>query len=398
MEQVFGAPNFIANVIWQKVFSPKSTAQHFSDDHEYVVCFALNKAIWRPNPVPRSVAQDNAYKNPDKDSRGPWTSGDLSARNFYSKGTYPITCPSGRVVAGPPPGNYWRFAEARFFELDLDKRIWWGKSGDNIPRLKRFLTDVKQGVVPQTLWKYEEVGHTQDAKKEIHDILQFENTADVFSTPKPVALMERIMRIATKPGDIILDFFAGSGTTAQAVLNLNKEDGGNRRFILVSSTEATSDAPDKNLCRDVCAERVRRVITGYDNKKGEAVAPLGGDFAYLRCRRIPAATVFRSIQHAQIWTALQLIHEVALLPYQASLTMQTAEGKRGLVIYLPKVSNAVLDALQATIQLAAQAVVYSWQPALLAQRLTDPRLAFEPIPAFLVNRFGARSAAKGGRP
>jgi adenine-specific DNA-methyltransferase len=112
--------------------------------------------------------------------------------------------------------------------------------------------------------------HTQDAKQEIHDILQFENTTDVFSTPKPVALMERIMRIATKPGDIVLDFFAGSGTTAQAVLNLNKEDGGNRRFILVSSTEATAETPDKNLCRDVCAERVRRVITGYTNKKGEA--------------------------------------------------------------------------------------------------------------------------------
>jgi len=399
MEQVFGAANFVANVIWQKVFSPKGTAQHFSDDHEYIVCFALNKSVWRPNPMPRSLAQDKAYKNPDKDQRGPWTSGDLSARNFYSKGTYPITCPSGRVVAGPPPGNYWRFAEKKFLELDRDNRIWWGKGGDNIPRLKRFLSDVQWGVVPQTLWKYEEVGHTQDAKKEIHDILQFENTADVFSTPKPVALMERIMRIATKPGDIVLDFFAGSGTTAQAVLNLNKEDGGNRRFILVSSTEATAEAPDKNLCRDVCAERVRRVIAGYDNKKEQAVAGLGGGFVYLRCRRIPAATVFRGIQHAQVWTALQLIHDVALTPYQVALPMQMANGQRGLVIYLPKLNDTVLDDLQSAIHAAGQAVVYSWQPALLAQRLTDPRVAYEPIPAFLVNRFGARSSATTrGRP
>ena len=97
------------------------------------------------------MAQDKAYKNPDKDPRGPWTSGDLSARNFYSKGTYSITCPSGRVVAGPPPGNYWRFAEEKFLELDRDNRIWWGKDGDNIPRLKRFLSDVQRGVVPQTL-------------------------------------------------------------------------------------------------------------------------------------------------------------------------------------------------------------------------------------------------------
>ena len=396
MEQVFGAANFIANVIWQKVYSPKSTAQHFSDDHEYIVCFALNKNVWRPNPMPRSMDQDKAYKNLDKDPRGPWKAGDMSARNFYSKGTYPITCPSGRVVAGPPPGNYWRFAEEKFLELDRDKRIWWGKDGNNVPAFKRFLTDVQQGVVPQTLWQYNEVGHTQDAKKEIHDILQFENSADVFSTPKPVALMERIMRIATKPGDIVLDFFAGSGTTAQAVLNLNKEDGGKRRFILVSSTEATAESPDKNLCRDVCAERVRRVVAGYTTKKGEATAALGGGFAYLRCRRIPAATVFRGIQHTEIWTALQLIHEVALMPYQASLPLQTAQGKRSVVIYLPKVSDAMLEALQTAIHGAGQVVVYSWQPALLAQRLTDSRVSFEPIPAFLVNRFGARAGGKPG--
>jgi adenine-specific DNA-methyltransferase len=398
MEQVFFSENFIANIIWQKVFSPKSTAQHFSDDHEYIVCFALNKSVWRPNPVPRSVAQDKAYKNPDKDVRGPWTSGDLSARNFYSKGTYPITCPSGRVVAGPPPGNYWRFSEERFLQLDRDNRIWWGKDGDNIPRFKRFLSDVQQGVVPQTLWKYEEVGHTQDAKQEIHDILRFENTSDVFSTPKPVALIERIMRIATKPGDIVLDFFAGSGTTAQAVLNLNKEDGGDRRFILVSNSEATKAAPNKNLCRDVCAERVRRVIAGYTTKKGESIAGLGGGFAYLRCRRIPSATVFRGIQHAEVWTSLQLIHDVPLSPYQTALPMQKAEGKRGLIIYLPKVTDAMMDTLQTAILGVGHAVIYSWQPAILTQRLIDPRVSFEPIPAFLVNRFGARSTAKGGRP
>ncbi len=398
MEQIFGAANFIANVIWQKVYSPKGTAQHFSDDHEYIVCYALNKAVWRPNPMPRSAAQDKAYKNPDDDPRGPWKAGDFSARNFYSKGTYAITCPSGRVVAGPPPGNYWRFSEEKFLELDGDKRIWWGRDGNNVPAFKRFLSDVQQGVVPQTLWKYDEVGHTQDAKKEIHDILQFRNSEDVFSTPKPVALIERILRIATDPGDIVLDFFAGSGTTAQAVLNLNREDSGNRQFILVSSTEATPEAPNKNLCRDVCAERVRRVITGYNNKKGQPVEGLGGGFAYLRCRRIPAATVFRGIEHAQVWTALQMIHDLALTPYRAALPMQTAEGQRGLVIYLPRLTDAVLEALQTAIHAAGQAVVYSWQPALLAQRLTDPRLAFEPIPAFLVNRFGARSSAAIGRP
>jgi len=399
MEQVFGAANFIANVIWQKVFAVKGSAQHFSDDHEYIVCFSLNSDAWHPNPLPRNEGQIAAFGNPDDDPRGAWQSTAIAARNQYSAGVYSITCPSGRVIAGPPPGNYWRFSKDKFSELDRDKRIWWGKGGNISPRLKRFLSEVKQGVTPQTLWKHEGSGHTAEAKKEIHEILQFEKTEDVFTTPKPVRLMERILRIATNPGDIVLDFFAGSGTTAQAVLNLNREDGGNRKFILVSSTEATPEAPGKNLCRDVCAERVRRVIAGYINKKGQAVDGLGGGFAYLRCRRIPAATVFRGIEHAQVWTALQLTHDMALTPYQDGLPMQTAEDARGLVIYLPKLTEAVLDALQTAIHATGQAVVYSWQPALLAQRLTDPRLAFEPIPAFLVHRFGARSsAATRGRP
>jgi adenine-specific DNA-methyltransferase len=399
MEQVFGAANFVANVIWQKVDSPKNTAQHFSDDHEYIICCALNKATWRPNRVPRTEAMNARYKNPDNDPRGPWLLSDLAARNPYSLGIYPITTPSGRVIEGPPAGSYWRVSEEKLRQLDADNRVWWGKDGNNRPGVKRFLTEVRDGVVPQTLWKWESVGSTRHSKQELSDILAAESGYELFVTPKPVTLMERILRIATNPGDIVLDFFAGSGTTAQAVLNLNKEDGGKRRFILVSSTEATADAPDKNLCRDVCAERVRRVISGYTNKKGLAIDGLGGGFAYLRCRRIPAATVFRSIQHDQVWTALQLIHDVALTPYQAKLPMQTTESKRGLVIYLPKLTDSVLDTVESAIHSAGQAVVYSWQPALLAQRLTDPRVAFEPIPAFLVNRFGARSSsATGGRP
>ena len=399
MEQVFGAANFIANVIWQKVDSPKNTAQHFSDDHEYIICFALNKTVWRPNRVPRSDVMNARYKNPDNDPRGPWLLSDLAARNSYSLGIYPITTPSGRVIDGPPAGSYWRISADKFRQLDADNRIWWGKGGNNRPGVKRFLTEIREGVVPQTLWKWEAVGSTRHSKQELSDIFAAESGFELFGTPKPVTLMERIVRIATQPGDIVLDFFAGSGTTAQAVLNLNKEDDGNRRFILVSSTEATLESPDKNLCRDVCTERVRRVITGYTNKKGEETTGLGSGFAYLRCRRIPAATVFRGIQHAQIWTALQLIHDVALSPYQAALPMQTAQGQRSVVIYLPKVSDAILEALQTAIKGAGQAVVYSWQPALLAQRLTDPRVSFEAIPAFLVNRFGARSsAATGGQP
>ncbi|MDO9162387.1 MAG: site-specific DNA-methyltransferase [Methylococcaceae bacterium] len=445
MNQVFGERNFIATVIWQKVFSPKNTAMHFSDDHEYVLVYAINRDVWRPNAIPRSEAQDKAYKNPDKDSRGAWTSGDCSARNFYSEGTYPITCPSGRIINGPPPGNYWRFSKKRLDELNADDRIWWGKDGNGVPRLKRFLTDVKQGVVPQTLWKYEEVGHTQDAKKEVQEVMQFEDTASVFSTPKPIRLIERILRIATQPDDIVLDFFAGSGTTAHAVMKLNAEDGGNRRFILVSSTEATEEQippnppfakggvdsvianneaddaitkgkthnPDaneetktppfekggqggfsnKNLCRDVCAERVRRVIQGYTNKKGEVVAGLGGGFAYLRTHRLPAETLFSSIQHEAIWTALQLIHAESLSPFVADALIQQADLENSTVLYLPKINDAVLQALNTVLVSALTLVVYAWQPGLLRQHFEDARLSFLPIPQFLVDRFGTGSKA-----
>ncbi|MFZ1269200.1 MAG: site-specific DNA-methyltransferase, partial [Anaerolineae bacterium] len=160
MDEIFGATNFITTIIWQKVFAPKNTARHFSEDHDYLVVYARNADVWRPNLVLRSEDAKSRYKNPDNDSRGPWASGDLQARNFYSAGTYPITCPSGRVIPGPGPGMYWRVSKEKFLELDREGRIDWGTKGDNIPRLKRLISDVKKGVTPQTLWFYSDVGHT----------------------------------------------------------------------------------------------------------------------------------------------------------------------------------------------------------------------------------------------
>lgn len=382
MDRVFGEENFIANVIWQKVFSPKNTAQHFSDDHEYVVVYAKNRRLWRPNHLPRTASQDKAYKNPDDDPRGPWTSGDLSARNFYGAGTYPITCPSGRVIAGPPAGMYWRVSKEKFADLDADNRVWWGKEGNNTPRLKRFLSDVKQGVVPQTLWTYSEVGHTQDAKKQLLDLLQFDSSGDVFSTPKPVQLLERVLRIATKPNDTVLDFFAGSGTLAQAVAKLNAEDGGTRKFILVSSTEATEDAPDKNICRDVCAERVRRVLGGYTNAKGQAVDGLGGGFAYMRARRVAPHRLALKLDHPEIWNALQLIHELPLSPWPGGGFAQ-AQG----MAYLADFRASSLSRLETWLADAdVHAVLYCWSPERL--RGMAPDIDLRPIPQHLRERFG----------
>ncbi len=383
MNKVFGERNFIANVIWQKVFSPKNTAVHFSDDHEYVLVYAAERDRWRPNPLPRSEEQDKAYKNPDNDHRGPWTSGDLAARNFYGEGRYPIECPSGRVINGPPAGSYWRVSKAKFLELDADQRIWWGKDGNNTPRLKRFLSEVKQGVVPQTLWTYDAVGHTQDAKKQLNEILPKERNEDVFSTPKPLQLMDRILRLATKPGDLVLDFFAGSGTLAQAILQLNKEGVGERRFILVSSTEATESEPDKNLCRDVCATRVRRAAEGYQSVKGAQVEGLGGGFAYARTQHIPTHRLEERLDDGLVWSYIQMKHHHPLTEREKLASVSVWHGQA--LIYLPATTAKMKAALREALAQHPQAIVYTWTPAALAGLVNENNL--RKVPADLTRGF-----------
>ena len=263
MNEVFGEENFIASVIWQKVYSPKNSARHFSEDHDYIVIYAAHAEVWRPEFLPRTEEQDSHYSNPDEDARGLWMSDNLSARNYYSEGTYSVTCPSGRVVDGPPQGRYWVISKDKFLDLDKDQRIWWGKDGNGAPRLKRFLSEVKQGRVPQTLWPYSEVGHTQDAKKQLMECVEFEQTDNVLDTVKPTGLIRRMLQISTRPneGDIVLDFFAGSGSTGHAILEQNLEDGGNRQFILAQLPEPLPK-PETHLktIADITKERVRRVI------------------------------------------------------------------------------------------------------------------------------------------
>jgi adenine-specific DNA-methyltransferase len=267
-DEVFGGNNFVDNLIWEKIFSPKNSAKYFSANHDFIVVYAKSKELWNRNPLKRTKEQDSRYKNPDNDPRGPWTSGDLSARNPYSLGRYPIEAPGGRIIKGPPKGTYWRFSKEKFTELDQDSRIWWGQEKNNVPRLKRFLSEIQEGVVPKTIWLHTEVGNTQDAKKEFNKIL-FDGELK-FDTPKPVKLIERVLEIASDKNDIILDSFAGSGTTAHAVLNLNKQDGGSRKFILVEM---------EDYAENITAERVKRVIKGYGsgNKQTEGT---GGSFDY----------------------------------------------------------------------------------------------------------------------
>jgi adenine-specific DNA-methyltransferase len=267
LDEVFGRRNFIAQCIWQKVYSPKSSARHLSEMHDYIVCYAKNADRWERKLLPRSTKQDKAYKNPDNDPRGPWKASDLSARNYYSLGSYSITTPSGRFVEKPPQGRYWAISAEKLEELDADGRIWWGRDGNNVPALKRFLSEVLEGVVPQTIWFYEEVGHNQAAKQHLKALLP--DVEELFVTPKPEGLVERILHIASDPGDWVLDSFAGTGTTGTAAHKTG------RKWIMVELGEH---------CHTHILPRLKQVINDKDPGGITAAANWqgGGGFRYYR--------------------------------------------------------------------------------------------------------------------
>lgn len=235
--------------------------------HDFILCYSKSKDSWKRNLLPRTEAQDKRYKNPDNDLRGPWTSGDVSVKTYSAANDYSIKTPSGKII-NPPNGYCWRFSKDKFEELVRDNRIWFGTKGDNVPRFKRFISDVQQGTVPVTLWLRDEVDDNQKAKKVLKEVI--DDGSFPFDTPKPPRLIERILQIASDKNSIILDSFAGSGTTAHAVLNLNKQDGGNRKFILVEM---------EDYANNITAERVRRVSKGYGSG-AKAVAGTGGAFDF----------------------------------------------------------------------------------------------------------------------
>ena len=271
-DQVFGEENFVANLIWQKKFSPQNDSKWFSDNHDFIICIARKKENWHPNLLDRNDNTNSRYSNPDNDPRGPWASTDLAVKTYSKDYDYPITTPSGKIVS-PSNGRCWMTSKERMQELIADNRIWFGKTGNNMPRYKTFLSEVQQGIVPLSIWMYNEVGHNQSAKQELKQI--FFDRHLPFETPKPVSLLQRIIQISSQKSSTILDFFAGSGTTMHATMQLNEEDGGHRQCILVQQNE-------NNICKAVTYERNKRVMQGYTNAKGEAVAGLGNSMKYYR--------------------------------------------------------------------------------------------------------------------
>lgn len=270
-DQVFGGKNFIAQIIWERAYAPINLKKHFSESHDYIICYAnnLEKAIC--NGLPRTDEANSKYKNPDNDPRGLWRTDNLAVGPRIEAQVYEITTPSGRKVL-PPEGYCWRLTKERFEEYVKDNRIWFGENGDLVPSPKRFMSEVKDSMTPMTVWKYSEVGHSQDAMRALRDIF---GGQVLFSYPKSLSLIERVIRLYSTPSSIVLDFFAGSGTTMHATMQLNEEDGGHRQCILVQQNE-------NNICENVTYERNRRVMQGYTNAKGEHVPGLGNSLKYYR--------------------------------------------------------------------------------------------------------------------
>ena len=217
-DEIFGRNNFIANVIWEKKFSPQNDAKWMSDSHDHILVYAKDKNLWRPNLLPRTSATDKRYSNPDNDPRGLWASTDISVKTYSAATDYPIKTPGGRIV-NPPKSRCWSISKEKFNDLVKDNRIWFGKSGNNIPRYKLFLSEAQEGIVTKTIWFRDEVGDNQEAKREVKAF----NDDDTFATPKPERLINRIVDLGSREDDWVLDSFAGSGTTGAVAQKKNRK-------------------------------------------------------------------------------------------------------------------------------------------------------------------------------
>ena len=260
-DSIFGRENFISNVIWQKKYSPQNDAKYFSDMHDHILVYSKNISEFQIISLPRTIEMNSRYKNPDNDQRGVWKTSDLSVRRSTDKDKYEIVTPSGRVVL-PPDGRSWGVSKEKFEELKLDNRIWFGLNGDSVPQLKRFITEVKDGVTPSTIWTYTEVSHNQEATKNLRNLFG----VSVFTSPKPEKLLQRIIHIGSKKGDLVLDFFMGSATTQAVAMKMK------RRFIGIEQMD---------YINTVSVPRLQKVIEGEQGGISKDVDwQGGGSFVY----------------------------------------------------------------------------------------------------------------------
>ena len=292
-DEVFGRDNFVANVVWQKKYAAKSDTKFLSESHDHILCYAKNLDFFSVNRLPRTEEQKARYKNPDNDKRGVWTSGDLLRNEVRDYAVFDIVSPSGKVHR-PPTGTSWRFTKEKIQELIKENRIWFGQTGENVPRLKRFLSEVSDGVPATTWWSYKIAGHNDEAKKESKVLFD----SDLFATPKPERLLQRIIHIATNPGDLVLDFFLGSGTTTAVAHKMG------RQYIGIEQMDYIETIP---------VERLKKVIGKRVQKDGKLFDELaydqggisksvnwqgGGDFIYCELMKLNQVFLER-LQNAQ---------------------------------------------------------------------------------------------------
>lgn len=270
LDEVFGRRNSVATICWEKIYTKKNSAKFFSAMHDFVLVYAKSIEQLRLNSLPRSERQNKNFKNPDNDPRGPWIDSAMHGRNYYSKGSYEVASPSGSKFT-PPQGRYWTVSEENFLRLDADNAIWWGHKGSNAPRKKTFLTEVRQGVVPGTIWSHDEAGQNAEAKEEIKRL--FPNVRDVFITPKPEKLIYRILTIATNPGDLVMDSFAGTGTTGAVAHKMG------RKWILIELGDQ---------CTELVHPRMVKVVDGADSGGVSDVADFQGGGGFRFCRLAPS--------------------------------------------------------------------------------------------------------------
>ena len=282
-DEIFGAQNFIAQLIWERAFSPKNDARFISNSHDYVLMYVKNIMEFTIGRLPRTEEANSRYSNPDNDPRGVWMSSDISVKTYNAECDYPITTPSGRVVE-PPAGRCWSLSKKAFLERLQDNRIWFGPDGNGVPRIKRFLTDLKhQGMAPTSIMFFKDVGHSQEGAQEVSKLMD----GGFFSGPKPQRLMKRLLTLSNLKSDsIVLDFFSGSASTAHAVMQLNAEDGGHRKFIMVQLPETTDEKSEaykagyKNIC-EIGKERIRRAAKKIAEEHPDA--KFDGGFRVLKC-------------------------------------------------------------------------------------------------------------------
>lgn len=291
-DSIFGRENFISNIIWQKKFSPQNDARYFSDMHDHILLYAKSKENFEVNPLPRTEEMNSRYRNPDNDPRGPWSSSDLTVKTYSKEYDYPITTPGGKIIH-PPKSRCWRTSKENFNKLVEENRVWFGDDGNNVPRLKRFLKDVKQGITPVSIWSHQDVSHNQEARREITALL---DDADFF-TPKPEKLLQRILHIGSNENDLVLDFFMGSSTTQAVAHKMN------RRYIGIEQMD---------YINTVSVPRLQKVIEGEQGGVSTDVEwQGGGSFVYVELMEKNRGFL-KSIQNAETQTELQEILEFLL--------------------------------------------------------------------------------------